>query len=167
MSLRPATPADFAFIRALAQDPANAPFITDEDDSALAAYLADPASRLYIWEQAAEPAGFALYCEIGHPTGRVELRRLALSQTGGGRGMAFITALTDHAFSGLNAARVWLDASGENPRAARVYEKAGYRLEGTLRAHWWRPALGRPVDLLLFGMQRGEWQRRDAPRATA
>lgn len=158
MSLRPATPADFPFIRALAQDPANAPFITDEDDAALAAYLADPTARLYIWEDAGAPAGFALYCEIGHPTGRVELRRLALSLTGGGRGLTFLKALTDHAFTEFGAARIWLDASGENLRAARVYEQIGYRLEGTQRAHWWRPALGRAVDLLLFGIQRDEWQ---------
>ncbi len=156
--LRTATPDDFAFIRGLAQDPANAPFITDEDDAALTAYLADPSARLYIWEEGGAAAGFALYCEIGHPTGRVELRRLALSVTGGGRGSAFLKTLTDHAFGEFAAARVWLDASGENLRAARVYEQIGYTLEGTQRAHWWRPALGRAVDLLLFGIQREEWQ---------
>lgn len=160
--LRPATPDDFPFIRGLAQNPANAPFITDEDDAALAAYLADPSARLYIWQENAKPAGFALYCEIGHPTGRVELRRLALAQTGGGRGADFLKTLTDHAFTALGAARVWLDASGENLRAARVYTQIGYTLEGTQRGHWWRPALGRAVDLLLFGMQREEWQRRGA-----
>lgn len=160
--LRLATPDDFPFIRGLAQNPANAPFITDEDDAALAAYVADPSARLYIWEEGGASAGFALYCEIGHPTGRVELRRLALATTGGGRGTAFLKALTDHAFTAFGAARVWLDASGENLRAARVYEQIGYTLEGTQRAHWWRPALGRAVDLLLFGVQRDEWQRSGA-----
>lgn len=159
MTLRPATPADFAFIRGLAGHPAYAPFITDEDETALAAYLADPTARLCIWDEAGRPAGFALFCEIGHPTGRVELRRLALATTGGGRGLAFVRALTDHAFDRLGAARVWLDASGENPRACRVYEQAGYRLEGCQRAHWWRPGLGRAVDLMLFGLMREEWQR--------
>ena len=158
MTRRPATAADFPFIRALAQDPAYAPFITDEDDAALAAYLADPSARLYIWQEDGKAAGFALFCEIGHPTGRVELRRLALATTGGGRGAAFLKTLTDHAFTAFGAARVWLDASGENLRAARVYEQIGYTLEGTQRAHWWRPALGRAVDLLLFGIQRDEWQ---------
>ena len=157
MTLRPATPADFTFIRGLAQRPDYAPFITDEDETALAAYLADPASRLYVWQEGETPAGFALYCEIGHPTGRVELRRLALAEAGGGRGLGFVKALTDHAFSNLDAARVWLDASGENPRACRIYERAGYRLEGVQRAHWWRPALGRAVDLHLFGLLRQEW----------
>jgi len=158
MTLRPACSADFGFIRGLAQRPDYAPFITDEDDAALAAYLADETARLYIWEENGNPAGFALYCEIGHPTGRVELRRLALATAGGGRGLAFVTALTDHAFAKLGAARVWLDASGENPRAARVYEQAGYRLEGVQRAHWFRPARGYSVDLLLFGMLRAEWR---------
>ena len=158
MTLRPASPADFAFIRGLAQRPDYAPFITDENDAALAAYLADPSARLYIWEEGGAPAGFALYCEIGHPTGRVELRRLALAQAGDGRGLHFVRALTDQAFSVLGAARVWLDASGENPRACRVYEQAGYRLEGVQRAHWWRPALNRAVDLRLYGMMRADWQ---------
>ena len=156
--LRPATPADFGFIRSLAQDPANAPFITDEDETALGAYLGDGSARLCIWQEQGQPAGFALFCEIGHPTDRVELRRLALAKTGGGRGVFFVKHLTDHAFSNLGAARVWLDASGENPRAARVYQKLGYRLEGVQRAHWWRPALDRSVDLMLFGMQRAEWR---------
>lgn len=162
-ALRPATPTDFAFIRGLAGHPDYAPFISDEDEAGLAAYLTDPEARLYIWEENAAATGFALFCEIGHPSGRVELRRLALSQTGGGRGLGFVTALTDHAFEHLGAARVWLDASGENARAAKVYDKAGYRLEGVLRAHWWRPALGRSVDLLLYGLLRAEWQAgRDA-----
>ena len=45
----------------------------------------------------------------------------------------FVRALTDHAFTTLGAERVWLDASGENPRAQHLYDKAGYRREGVLR----------------------------------
>ncbi len=89
--------------------------------------------------------------------GAVELRRLALDVAGGGRGMAFVTALTDYGFSELGAQRVWLDASGENLRAQKIYERAGYRLEGRLRRHWYRPILGRTVDLMLYGMLREEW----------
>ena len=158
MTPRAATPDDFGFIRGLAGHPDYAPFITDEDEAALALYLTDPSARLQIWQENGQPAGFALFCEIGHPSGRVELRRLALARTGGGRGLAFVTALTDHAFETLEAARIWLDASGENARAARVYDQAGYRLEGVQRSHWWRPALGRSVDLLLYGLMHAEWQ---------
>ncbi|WP_374396127.1 GNAT family N-acetyltransferase [Tabrizicola sp.] len=156
--LRPATAADFGFIRGLASQPENAPFITDEDEAALAGYLSDPSARLLIWEPAGAPAGFVLWCGLGEPSGAVELRRLALAATGGGQGQVFIRALVDYGFGALDAARVWLDASGENPRAVKVYERAGFTLEGRLRQHWYRPALGRVVDLMLFGMLRAEWE---------
>jgi ribosomal protein S18 acetylase RimI-like enzyme len=156
--LRPATTADFGFIRDLAGRPENAPFITDEDEAALAAYLGDATSQLLIWEADGTPRGFALFCEIGERSGRVELRRLALASVGGGQGQVFLRALMDHAFGTLGAARLWLDASGENPRALRTYERAGFTLEGRLRQHWFRPALGRVVDLVLFGMLRSEWE---------
>lgn len=151
MTLRPATAADFPFLHALAQRSDYAPFITDEDDSRLAGYLADPDAALVIW-QAGAVRGFGLYCGLAAPGANVELRRLALDQAGGGNGAAFLKALVDHAFEGLGARRLWLDASSENLRAQRAYQRAGFTLEGRLRAHWWRPALGRPVDLMLYGM---------------
>lgn len=157
MTLRPATPSDFAFIRALAQRSDYAIYITDEDEARLAFYTADPAHRLLIWEEDGAPAGFALFAEIGDPSGRVELRRLALAQAGQGKGLAFVRALTGYAFNHFGAAKVWLDASGENLRAQTVYERAGYTLEGRLRSHWFRPTLGRSVDLMLYGVLRDEW----------
>jgi RimJ/RimL family protein N-acetyltransferase len=156
--LRPATAADFAYIRSLAGRPENAPFITDEDEAALARYLEDPSARLVIWETGSGPAGYALFCTLDDPSGAVELRRLALDSTGGGQGQRFIRALLDYAFGTLGAARVWLDASSENPRAMRTYERAGFTLEGRLRQHWYRPSLGRNVDLMLYGMLRAEWE---------
>ena len=156
--LRPATVADFPFIHGLAARPDHAPFITDEDDAALAAYLADPAARLLIWEMDGVAAGLALFCQIGEPSGAVELRRLALDTTGGGQGRAFLRALVDHGFGALGAARLWLDASSENLRAMKTYERAGFTLEGRLRQHWYRPAIGRTVDLMLYGMLRDEWE---------
>ncbi len=158
MTLRAATAADFGFIRSLTSRPDYAPFITDEDEAGLAAYLADPTESLLIWESGDGTTGFALYCGIGQPSGAVELRRIALDQAGAGRGAAFFDALLDHAFRDLEAQRLWLDASGENTRAMKVYERAGCVREGIQRAHWWRPALGRAVDLHLFGMLRSEWQ---------
>lgn len=158
MSLRPSLPADFAFIRALAQRPDYAPYITDEDEGRLAFYATDPAHRLLIWEEGGRAAGFALWAEIGDPSGRVELRRLGLAEVGGGRGLGFVRALTDYGFESLGARKVWLDASGENLRAQKVYARAGYRLEGRLVDHWFRPVLGRNVDVMLYGILRSEWE---------
>jgi RimJ/RimL family protein N-acetyltransferase len=155
MNLRPASPDDFDFIRSLTGDPAYAPFIGDDDEAQLMAYLADPQVRVMIW-QADTPLGFAIFREIGHASGRVELFRLALAQTGTGRGRDFMAELISFAFHHLNAARLWLDCSGENPRARRLYESAGFRLEGCMRSHWHRPALGRAVDMVFYGMMRDE-----------
>ncbi|MFE3838140.1 GNAT family N-acetyltransferase [Pseudogemmobacter sonorensis] len=170
--LRAATPADFGFIRGLAQRPDYAPFITDEDEAALSAYLASPAARLLIWQGPegtadGEAEGYALFCGLGTPSGVVELRRLALARPGQGRGAGFVAALVDHGFEVLGAGRLWLDASGENPRAMTLYERAGFRREGVLRRHWWRPdpgaeGGGRLVDQHLFGLMREEWATRRA-----
>lgn len=156
--LRPAIPADLGFIRALAGRPDNQPFITDDAEAVLQTYLDAPDCRVMIWEPDGSPAGFAIFCEIGHPSGRVELMRLALDRTGEGQGQRFLRLLTDHAFATLGAARVWLDCSAENPRALTLYSRAGFREEGRLRSHWYRPALNRTVDLVLFGLLRAEWE---------
>lgn len=157
MTLRPATPADFAFVRSLTENPAYSPFIGDADAAQLQAWCDSPAARLLIWEDGAA-RGFAVFREIGDPSGAVELFRLALTPAGGGHGAAFVAALVDHAFRALEARRVWLDASGENPRAMTIYERAGFTREGVLRQQWYRPVLGRAVDLHLFGLMRDEWQ---------
>lgn len=167
MSLRPALPTDFGFIRALASRADYALYITDEDDAALAGYTADTASRLLIWEVDGQPGGFALFCEIGDPAGSVELRRLALARAGGGQGRAFLRVLLDYGFRELGAARLWLDASSENLRAQTVYERTGFTLEGRLRRHWYRPSSGRVVDVMLYGILREEWESLEplGPRA--
>lgn len=158
-----ATAADFTFIRGIASRSENAPFITDEDEVALAAYLANPSARLLIWDEDGRKAGYALFCQIGEASGGVELRRLALASAGGGQGQRFLRTLLDYGFGTLGAARIWLDASSENPRAMKTYERAGFTLEGRLRQHWYRPVLGRNVDLMLYGMLRAEWESLEPP----
>lgn len=159
MSLRSATADDFSFIRSLTTHPEYTPFIGDSDETRLAEWLASPACRVMIWENGPSK-GFAIFREIGDPSGRVELFRLALDQTGGGQGAAFFAALIQFGFETLGANRIWLDASGENPRAIRLYTKAGFHTEGVLRQHWFRPSLGRAVDMHLMGLMRVEWQAR-------
>jgi RimJ/RimL family protein N-acetyltransferase len=161
MTLRAATAADFAFIRGLTTRPDYAPFIGDSPEADLQGWIDSPAARVLIWTDGTAQ-GFAIFREIGDPSGAVELFRIALDSAGGGRGDAFFNDLLDHAFRDLGAARVWLDASGENPRAMKIYERAGCQREGVMRAQWFRPCLGRAVDLHLFGMMRTEWAERRA-----
>lgn len=159
MRLRPALAGDFGFIRSVAGRAEYAPFITDEDEAGLADYLTSPAARLLIWEDDHGPRGFALYAVPQDGAGVVELRRLALDLAGRGEGQAFLRAMIGYAFQDLGAERLWLDASGENLRAQAAYLRAGFVLEARLRGHWYRPALGRVVDLLIYGMMRAEWAR--------
>jgi len=153
--IRTARAADFAFIHMIAARVPNRAFIDDVPDSELADNLADPTMDLVIWEHGGAPAGFALFCEIGNASGRVELRRLGLDQTGAGLGKAFLRALIDHGFDGLKGARIWLDVVHDNPRAQATYQRAGFMHEGTLRQNWQRPN-GEIVDMLVFGMLRNE-----------
>ena len=157
MQLRPATPRDFPFIRQIAQDPENSPFITDEPEEVLQSYLDGSRDLLLIADEDGVPVGYGLFGEIGEASGRVELRRLGLALRDGGRGRRFLGGLIDYGFEVLGAKRIWLDASGENSRAMALYQKMGFRREGILRQHWYRPALGRVVDLHLFGMLREDW----------
>jgi Acetyltransferase (GNAT) family len=154
--LRAATPDDVPYVRALVRRSENAPFLTDEDEAALAAYITDPTTRLLIWGDPA-PRGFAIFCDIGAPSGTVCLMRLALDAPGKGEGAAFLRALIDHGFANLNAQRLWLDCSGENLRAQRAYARAGFVLEGRLRQHDYVPRIGRVIDTLHYGMLRDEW----------
>lgn len=164
--LRPATVADIPFIRSLTTRADYAPFIGDSDDAQLGLWIASPAARVVIWEGAGAK-GFAVFRELDSPGGIVELFRIALDSAGGGRGDAFFNALVDYAFRELGAVRLWLDASAENPRAVKIYTRAGFTEEGRLRGHWFRPALGRAVDLILMGMQRREWEALERHRSRA
>lgn len=155
--LRAATGADIGFIRDLTTRADYAPFIGDSPVADLQGWIDSPAAAVLIAEENGQPAGFAIFREIGDPSGRVELFRIALAQTGGGRGDAFFNALLDYGFEVLAAQRIWLDASGENPRAIKIYQRAGCVVEGILRQHWFRPCLGRAVDLHMMAMLRDEW----------
>jgi RimJ/RimL family protein N-acetyltransferase len=164
--LREATEADIAFIRSLTTRSDYAPFIGDSDEAELRQWIGATDAKVLIWE-GGSARGFAVFRGIGKPGGVVELFRIALDRAGGGNGAAFFGALVDHAFATLGAARVWLDASAENPRAIRLYTSLGFREEGRLRSHWHRPALGRPVDLVLMGMLRSEWEALEPGQARA
>ena len=157
MTLRPGAIEDLGFVRALVRRPENAGFLTDEDETALARYLADPTTRLLIWGTDA-PRGFAIFCDLDSRAGSVCLMRLCLDAPGQGEGAAFIRALIDYGFETLQARRLWLDTAGENLRAQKAYARAGFTLEGRLRQHEFVPRIGRVIDSLIYGMLRSEWQ---------
>jgi RimJ/RimL family protein N-acetyltransferase len=73
-----------------------------------------------------------------------------------GFGTDALNALLDFAFGELRLERVQLDVYAGNERAVRAYEKAGFRMEGTLRrAHFKH---GEALDVHRMAILREEWQ---------
>ncbi len=75
-----------------------------------------------------------------------------------GFGTQVMTLLLRHCFETLNLNRVFLRVYGENARARRAYEKAGFAVEGCLRQAVYRN--GRYDDEYIMSVLRSEWDAR-------
>ena len=106
MTPRAATPDDFAFIRGLAGHPEYAPFITDEDETALALYLADPSARLQIWQENGQPMRAPLNMAWFFPFYRFMQERGANVLMGGEMGFTSDVGL---------GSRFWIDLPSAAP----------------------------------------------------
>jgi RimJ/RimL family protein N-acetyltransferase len=80
---------------------------------------------------------------------------------GKGFGTEATQLMTDIAFDTLNLNRVWLEVFAGHDSARHVYEKCGYRLEGTQRQAAFRD--GAYVDAHLMSVLRPEWEARRKP----
>lgn len=77
---------------------------------------------------------------------------LAKSYWGQGIMTEVVRRLCEFAFAQYELRRIYARAFATNPASARVLEKAGFDLEGTLRSHYFRD--GEPLDVLFFGLMR-------------
>jgi RimJ/RimL family protein N-acetyltransferase len=73
-----------------------------------------------------------------------------------GFGTRVVKLLLRHGFSDLNLHRIWLRVFGDNPRAIRSYEKAGFIQEGKFREAQFLD--GEYVDVMIMSVLRSEWQ---------
>jgi len=78
---------------------------------------------------------------------------------GKGYGTDMMNLLLRFAFTEVNLRRVTLAVFEYNPRAIRVYEKAGFRHEGRERKALNRA--GRRWDMLFMGILRDEWMEQN------
>jgi RimJ/RimL family protein N-acetyltransferase len=72
-----------------------------------------------------------------------------------GLGRQATQAVLDHAFRDLQLHRVWLHVNHDNPRARHVYERVGFRHEGTLRSALFKN--GQYVDVDVMGILASEY----------
>jgi RimJ/RimL family protein N-acetyltransferase len=83
------------------------------------------------------------------------------ADTGRGYGSDAIRALVSFGFGELRLERIWLDVYASNDGARRVYERAGFVLEGTLRHALYRD--GAFQDLDRMSILREEWAAATRP----
>lgn len=77
---------------------------------------------------------------------------------GNGIGTEVTRAVMDYGFKQLNLNRSYLFVLVNNVPAISMYNKVGFKLEGTLREHQFRD--GKYIDVLLMGILQSEWERR-------
>lgn len=85
------------------------------------------------------------------------------SRWGSGVGTDATQAVTDFGFGFLDIQRIWLTTMVENERARRAFEKAGFVVEGRLRAC--ERKRGNWHDSWLMAMLRADWEALDRPRS--
>jgi len=73
-----------------------------------------------------------------------------------GLGSRATRLLIDYAFSHTRLQRIGLEVYAFNPRAHRVYERAGFILEGRKRAEFTFD--GERIDTLVMGQLRSDWE---------
>ena len=82
-----------------------------------------------------------------------------------GYGTEATALMARYGFETLNLNRIWLHVYEHNSRGRRAYEKVGYQVEGTLRKHSYRD--GRYWDVIVMGLLREEWDKRNTGAAPA
>jgi RimJ/RimL family protein N-acetyltransferase len=156
-------PGDATSLAAAADNPRVARHLRDRFPSPYT--LADARRWIDMVAEQDPPTSFAIATEgrviggIGLDPGEDVYRRSAelgywLAEPYWGRGLATaaVRAVTDWAFANLDLIRVFARPMATNPASARVLEKAGYTLEGTLRAAVVKH--GEVVDELVYAVVR-------------
>ncbi|GAA2568119.1 MULTISPECIES: GNAT family N-acetyltransferase [Streptomyces] len=100
------------------------------------------------------------------PSARSCTFRTLLGPRGRGRGLGSEATrlVVGHAFEQVGLHRVELEVYADNPRARRVYEKAGFVVEGVRREAALRDGVW--VDEVLMAVLDHEWRRTEATQGT-
>ena len=75
---------------------------------------------------------------------------------GQGYGEAMLAALCNYGFGKLALHRIWAEIFADNGASKRLFEKAGFRHEGTLRELSFHD--GRWRDSWIYGVLADEWR---------
>ena len=135
IELRRTTTNDLPYVLSAEGDDDNSRFIAVWPEEKHRAALDDTniAHLIIASKPDSQPVGFVILAGLQGEHRSIEFMRIVVTEKGKGYGRAAVRAIKRHAFDALSAHRLWLDVKEHNTRARAVYEKEGFRYEGTLR----------------------------------
>ena len=159
MSVEPATPDDIPAIMEVERMPGFEKLVGRWDEAQHREEMATANVRYFVLRRGGSVAGFAILQGVGNPDGRVHLKRIAVRNAGTGDGSLLLNEVLRTLYTTTHTNRVDLDVHLHNDRARRVYDKAGFVTEGTLREFHRNPD-GTFADMWLMSILRREWEAR-------
>ena len=124
-----------------------------------ASEMENPSSRYLLAREGTDVVAFAILQYVGSPNRNIRLKRIAVRHAERGVGSAFLSLVLTICFTELAAHRVELFVHMENERARRVYDRAGFIVEGVLR-DFHRDADGSFRSMRLMALLQPDWMAR-------
>jgi RimJ/RimL family protein N-acetyltransferase len=147
--------ADITFIMATERTPGYEYVLGRSEEGWHRAALGDPRFAYLVGMVEGAPVGFAIICDWGALEGDAHIKRFAVARPGEGFGKPLIRAVVDAVFNETRSFRLSLGLFPENVRARRLYESAGFRLEGVSRGSALFNGVHR--DELVMAILRPDW----------
>lgn len=150
--LRLATMHDFSFVYSLYFLPENNPYLLYDnmtEDAFLPIFEEQLKEKVkYIFEIENTPVGMAKLAPYAHRMSHiVYVGAVAIHPSFSGKGFGLQLMHTITEWAKVNGCtRLELDVDEDNPKAKRLYEKAGYEVEGLLKKYSCRKDTGQCID---------------------
>lgn len=132
--------------------------VTEADQAAWFKGVRDnPAKQVFAILKDGEHVGNTGFYNIDKDHGRAEFWILIgeKSARGAGLGTMVLRKMLDKGFGQLALNRIYLHVGATNAPAIRLYEKAGFQKEGTLRGHYLIE--NKRIDVMVMSMLRSEY----------
>ena len=150
-----ATPTHLPFILEVEYHPDNQGYIGSWTKEQHLEKMDDPNYQHLVFEVDHQLVGYAILQDVQHPDHSILLKRFAIQEKGKGYGRQAIEAIKNFVFQELQPNRLWLDVRAFNKRAESLYQKTGFRREGTFKK---TSFMGdRYVDLHIYAILKEEY----------
>lgn len=135
INMRKTNKEDVAYVYDLEWNEENASFIIPwPKEKHMKALLDEDILHLIIEDKLEQKqVGYAILAGLTNPNQSLELMRITIGPKAKGYGKEAFKLIKDWSFNQFKANRLWLDVKVNNTRAINLYQKQGFKLEGTLR----------------------------------